>query len=105
MSIQTRNWDIRFDNTPGAEGLRISGLVSVVGGAFDATLTQVSDQASSELHLEVALPLWCESAPEPLIDKPVSFFVPGPMKYNTVSIYHEGDMILVITDFLMQPKP
>lgn len=105
MSIQTRNWDIRFDNTPSAEGLRISGLVSVADGAFDAALTQMQDQAPSELRLGILLPPWCESVPKPLIDKHVSYFVPGPMKYNTVSIYHEDEMILAITDFLMQRKP
>lgn len=105
MSIQTKNWDIRVDKTPGTEGLRVSGLVSVADGAFDATLVQVSDQASTELRLDVVLPLWCESVPAPLINKSVSFFVPGPMKYNTVSIYHENELILAITDFLMQRKP
>lgn len=105
MLIQTKGWNIAFDNTPGAEGLRVSGLVSVPGGAFDASLSQAPDETSDHLQLEIVLPLWCESTPAPLTDKSVSFFAAGPMRYNTVSVRYEGETILAVTDFLMQRKP
>lgn len=98
MSIQTKNWNIEFDKTPDAEGLRVSGIVSV---PYDARLEAVPDQASSALRLNIILPVEYNSTAAPLVDKPVSYFEPGPMKYNDVLIFHGEELILKSTDLLM----
>jgi len=104
VSTPSRNWDIRVDHTPGVEGLKISGIVTVPTPAHEATLVVSSSQGAT-LTLDIIVQAGNGLAATVLTDKLLDYFEPGPMKYNTVSIRHEGEMVVTVTDFLMQPKP
>lgn len=101
MNYETKSWSIRAD----AQGLTVSGVVTLPTPAYKVVLIRDSDQPSNDLKLNLIVEKEDALAVIQVItDKDVAFFEPGEMKYNSVYVYHEGKMLIGVTDYLMRPK-
>lgn len=102
MNTETKNWDIRVDT----QGLTVSGVVTVPTPAYKVALVRDTEQPSSDLKLNLIVEREDAVATIQVItDKDVTFFEPGEMKYNSVYVYHKGEMLIGVTDYLMGSRP
>lgn len=101
MSYETKNWNIRADE----QGLTVSGVVTLRTPGYDVALVKAPDQPSNELRLNLIVePRDVFMVAQVITYEEATFFEPGEMKYNSVSVYHEDKLLIGVTDYLMRPK-
>lgn len=104
MTIATQHWEIKFEdvaNTNKRE-INVSGKVMVPTDAYQAELVLGQDTTDTHLQLDIKLTEEPTFGATPMIYKPVSFSRFDLIKYQSVSIYHERELILSVTG--VQPK-
>lgn len=99
MTIQSKNWDIRFEKTAGTNKseVKITGMVTVPSASHEPMLRQAADRSTSHLQLDLQLTGEPGFGDATLVDKPVSFSVFDLITYESVTIYHRGEVIVSIS--------
>lgn len=99
MTIQSKNWNIRFEKTVGTNKseVKVTGMITVPSAAHEPVLVQAADRSTTHLQLDVQLTGEPGFGDSTLVDKPVSFSVFDLITYDTVTIYHRGEVIVSIS--------
>lgn len=97
MTIATQHWEIRFEdaaNTNKRE-IKVSGKVMVPAPAYQAELVLGQDSSDTHLHLDIKLTEAPAFGATPVYT-PVSFSRFDVAQYESVSIYHERELVLTL---------
>ncbi|GAB7530351.1 hypothetical protein PS3A_27620 [Pseudomonas sp. 3A(2025)] len=99
MTIATQHWEIKFEDVASTNKreIKVSGNVMVPTAAYQAELVLGQESSETHLHLDIKLTEEAAFGATPLIYKPVSFSRFDLIKYESVSIYHERELVLSIT--------
>ncbi|MCO8171094.1 hypothetical protein NJC40_25320 [Pseudomonas sp. 21LCFQ02] len=99
MSIQTKNWNIQFENVASTNKseVKVSAMVTVPSAAYEPVLIQAADRSPTHLQLDLQLTRKPVIGNNIAVEKPVCFSVFDLISYQSVSVYHRGEVILSIS--------